>query len=141
VTAVKGDRASASTPVDRGAVPAAPESGAPSRKRRRLTPGAKRALQIVVSIVLVGFIIWFVFRQFTSLSDVTGVFRTLTKGEVLLLVAIWNLLTYWVVVVVATPGMTIPQAAVLTQSTTAVANAIPGGGAIAVGLTYTMIRW
>jgi putative heme transporter len=102
---------------------------------------AKRALQIVVSVVLVGVIIWFVFGQFADLSEVTTVLRNLSWSEmaVLLLFAICNLLTYWVVVVVATPGMTIPQAAVLTQSTTAVSNAIPGGGAIAVGLTYTMM--
>jgi putative heme transporter len=125
VTDNNRDHASASTPG----------------KRRWINPGVKRALQIVVSGVLVGFIVWFVFGQFTNLSQVTTVLRTLTRGEmaVLLLVAIWNLLTYWVVVVVATPGMTVPQAAVLTQSTTAVSNAIPGGGAIAVGLTYTMM--
>jgi uncharacterized membrane protein YbhN (UPF0104 family) len=33
----------------------------------------------------------------------------------------------------------VPQAAVLTQSTTAVSNAVPAGGAVAVGLTYTML--
>jgi uncharacterized membrane protein YbhN (UPF0104 family) len=108
---------------------------------RGLRPSVKRALQVGVSVVLVGLIVWFVFRQFANLSDVTTVLRTLNWGEVavLLLVAIWNLLTYWVVVVVATPGMTVAQAGVLTQSTTAVSNAIPGGGAIAVGLTYTMM--
>jgi putative heme transporter len=109
--------------------------------RPRLRPGVKRALQILVSVVLVGLIVWFVFRQFANLSDVTAVLRTPSAGEMslLLLVAIWNLLAYWVVVVVATPGMTVPQAGVLTESTTAVSNAVPGGGAIAVGLTYTMM--
>jgi putative heme transporter len=43
------------------------------------------------------------------------------------------------VVVIATPGLTYPQAAVVTQSTTAVANSVPAGGAIAVGLTYTIL--
>jgi uncharacterized membrane protein YbhN (UPF0104 family) len=124
-----------------GAAAAASEFDAIRGTRRWLSPGAKRALQMVFSVVLVGVIVWFVFGQFANLSDVTTVLRTLSRGEmtVLLLVAIFNLLTYWVVVVVATPGMTIPQAAVLTQSTTAVSNAIPGGSAIAVGLTYTMM--
>jgi len=109
--------------------------GAAARGTRpRLRPGVKRAIQIVVSVVLVGFIVWFVFGQFANLSDVTAVLRSLSAGEiaVLLLVATWNLLTYWGVVVVATPGMTVAQSAVLTQSTTAVSNAIPGGSAIAV---------
>jgi uncharacterized membrane protein YbhN (UPF0104 family) len=109
--------------------------------RRRLGPGVKRVLQIVVSVALVGLIVRFVFGQFANLSHVTTVLRTLSWGDVtvLVLVGIWNLLTYWVVIVVATPGMTVAQAGVLTQSTTAVSNAIPGGGAIAVGLTYTMM--
>jgi putative heme transporter len=102
---------------------------------------AKQVLQFAVSVALVGFIIWFVFRQFASASDVLDVVRALSPGELALLAvaAIWNLFTYWFVVVVATPGLTVPQAAVLTQSTTAVSNAVPAGGAVAVGLTYTML--
>ena len=109
--------------------------------RRRPGPGVKRTLQIAGSVAIVGLIAWFVFGQFTNLSDVTTVVRGLSWGEiaVLLLVTLWNLLTYWVVVVVAPPGRPAPQAAVLTQSTTAVSNAVPGGGAISVGLTYSMM--
>ena len=101
----------------------------------------KQVLQFAVSVALVAFIIWFVFRQFASVSDVLDVVRAMSTGEVALLAvaAIWNLFTYWFVVVVATPGLTVPQAAVLTQSTTAVSNAVPAGGAVAVGLTYTML--
>jgi putative heme transporter len=122
-----------------GAAPAPP--GAEPGWRRWLTPRTKKVLQVAVSVVLVGAIIWFVFRQFTNVSDVLTVIRALTWQEmaILALVALWNLLTYWIVVVVATPGLTLPQAAVLTQSTTAVSNAVPAGGAVAVGLTYTML--
>jgi uncharacterized protein (TIRG00374 family) len=105
------------------------------------SPAARRAVQVVASVALVGVIVWYVFRQFADLSEVTAVIRALTPGEiaVLLLAAAWNLLTYWFVVVVATPGLRLLQAAVLTQSTTAVSNAVPAGGAIAVGLTYSML--
>jgi uncharacterized membrane protein YbhN (UPF0104 family) len=74
-------------------------------------------------------------------SDVLAVIRGLGVAEVaaLAVVAGWNLVTYWIVVALATPGLRVRQAAVLTQSTTAVSNAIPAGGAIAVGLTYTML--
>jgi uncharacterized membrane protein YbhN (UPF0104 family)/membrane-associated phospholipid phosphatase len=101
----------------------------------------KRTLQVLVSVTLVGFIVWFVFRQFAEVSDVTAVIRELGPAElaVLTLVAGWNLCTYWIVVAVATPGLRLRQAAVLTQSTTAVSNAVPAGGAVAVGLTYTML--
>jgi putative heme transporter len=102
---------------------------------------AKGFLRAALSVAVVGVIIWYVFRQFANLSDVVDVVRGMTWLEVavLLAAALWNLLTYWVVVVVATPGLTIAQAAVLTQSTTAVSNAVPAGGAVAVGLTYTML--
>jgi putative heme transporter len=101
----------------------------------------KQVLQFALSVAVVGLILWFVFRQFASVSDVMDVVRAMSAGELALLAlaAVWNLFTYWFVVVVATPGLTIGQAAVLTQSTTAVANAVPAGGAVAVGLTYTML--
>jgi putative heme transporter len=112
-----------------------------SDRRRWMSPRTKTVLQIAISVILLGAIIWFIFQQFSNFSDVLAVIRTLTWGEslVLGLAAIWNLLTYWFVVVVATPGLTVPQAAVLTQSTTAVSNAVPAGGAVAVGLTYSMM--
>ena len=47
--------------------------------------------------------------------------------------------TYWILTVIATPGLRYPQAVVLTETTTAVSNALPAGGALGVGLTYTML--
>jgi putative heme transporter len=112
-----------------------------SDRRRWFSPTVKRVLRIALSLALLGFIVWFVFRQFTDLSAVLAAIQTLTWREagVLAIAAAWNLITYWIVVVVATPGLTLAQAAVLTQSTTAVANAVPAGGAVAVGLTYSML--
>jgi uncharacterized protein (TIRG00374 family) len=94
-----------------------------------------------VSILLVGGIFWFVLGQFADLSSVWRAIRSLTKVEVAVLVglAAWNLATYWIQMVVATPGLTYPQAMVLTESTTAVSNALPAGGAIGVGLTYSIL--
>ena len=43
-------------------------------------------------------------------------------------------------VAAATPGMTHLQAMVVTQSSTAVANTVPGGGAVGVGVTAAMYR-
>jgi uncharacterized membrane protein YbhN (UPF0104 family) len=101
----------------------------------------RQVLQFALSVGLVALILWFVFRQFASVSDVLDVVAGLSAGELALLafLAGWNLFTYWFVVVVATPGLRVTQAAVLTQSTTAVSNAVPAGGAVAVGLTYTML--
>jgi putative heme transporter len=131
-------RTSAQT-ADDAMTAATPSQSAP--RQRWMSPRTKMVLQIVVSLVLLGFIFWFVFRQFADLSSVLKALRTLTWRESVILAAaaVWNLITYWIVVVVATPGLRLAQAAVLTQSTTAVANTVPAGGAVAVGLTYTML--
>lgn len=121
--------------------PVAEDSEPVGAKRPWLGPRTKKVLQIVVSLVLVAAIFWYVLRQFADLSEVWAAIETLTWLELaaLAVATVWNLVTYWILVVIATPGLTLPQAMVLTQSTTAVANSIPAGGAVAVGLTYTML--
>ena len=98
-------------------------------------------LQALVSLVLVVGIFCFVLGQFADLSSVWGAIRTLTWGEVgagarcrlepghLLDRRWWS----------PRPGCAYPQAMVLTESTTAVSNALPAGGAIGVGLTYSIL--
>jgi uncharacterized membrane protein YbhN (UPF0104 family) len=57
----------------------------------------------------------------------------------LALAAAWNLVTYWILLVQATPGLTYRQAMVVTEATTAVSNTLPGGAAVAIGLSYGML--
>ena len=52
---------------------------------------------------------------------------------------VFNLFTYWLANMAALPGLRLGPAAVVTQTTTSVANTIPAGGAVAVGLTYTIL--
>ena len=82
---------------------------------------------------------------FPRIATYSAVWRSLTRlsGSELLLVAavaLFNLLTYWLQSVAAMPGLTLVQAAVVTQTTTTVANTMPGGGAIAVGVGFAMFR-
>jgi uncharacterized membrane protein YbhN (UPF0104 family) len=102
----------------------------------------KRILQTVVSLAIVAGIFGFAFPQFADYGDVWTEITAMTLIEVatLLAVAIWNLVTYWFVLTAVMPGLTYPQAAVSNQASTAVANTLPGGGAIAVGVTYAMYR-
>jgi uncharacterized protein (TIRG00374 family) len=51
-----------------------------------------------------------------------------------------NILTYWTQMVAFMPGLTLAQAAVNNQTSTSVANTLPGGGAIAIGVAYAMFR-
>lgn len=106
------------------------------------TTKATRALRLGGSAVLVVAIFWFVLPQVADLSDVWRQVREMTGLEVatLLLAAAWNLVTYWILLVQATPGLTYPQAMVLTETTTAVSNTVPGGSAVAIGLSYGMLH-
>jgi putative heme transporter len=127
----------AATTVDPAGAPATPATPATGWRN----PRVRRALQAAISVLIVGGIFWFVLGQFADLSSVWAAIRSLTWREVsiLLLVAAWNLVTYWWQLVVCTPGLRYPQAMVLTESTTAVSNALPAGGAIGVGLTYSIL--
>ena len=102
----------------------------------------KRIIQTVISLAVVVGIFAFAFPQFADYGDVWAEITAMTSIEVISLlgVALWNLVTYWFVLTAVMPGLTYPQAAVSNQASTAVANTLPGGGAIAVGVTYAMYR-
>jgi putative heme transporter len=103
---------------------------------------ASRAVRFGGSAVLVVTLFWFVLPQVADLSDVWRQVRDMTRLEVttLALAAAWNLVTYWILLVQATPGLTYRQAMVLTETTTAVSNTVPGGSAVAIGLSYGMLQ-
>lgn len=100
----------------------------------------KRVAQATISIVVVVGIFVGVMPQIADYSEVWGTIRSLTwlESVSLALVAFWNLATYWFVLVAALPGMRLREAAVVNQSSTAVANTLPGGGAIGVAVTLAM---
>ena len=63
----------------------------------------------------------------------------LAQATTLGLLAVWNLCTYAFVWMSVTPGLGFGHAMVMTQATTAVANTVPGGSAIGIGMTYSML--
>src|SRR4051794_1566455 len=107
----------------------------PSRARRW-----RRWLSPLVSVGIVVGVFWFFLPQFTSLSEVGRAIRSMTALSVacLVLAAAWNLVTYWLVMVATMPGLRYREAAVVTESATAVSNTLPGGGAIGIALSYEL---
>src|SRR4249919_2165892 len=101
----------------------------------------KRILGYIASVIIVVGIFAWAIPKFADYADVISWIRTLTPLESLSLVLamLFNLVTYWWANQAALPGMGIGKAAVLTQTTTSVANTLPAGGAIAVGLTYSIL--
>ena len=116
--------------------PAGADAG-PARPHR---PWWRRAFGPVVSLALVGGVFFWFLPQFTSVADVWDSVRAMSWVEVsvLLLAALWNLATYQFVMVTTMPGLTLRQATVSTETTTAVSNTLVGGAAISLGLTYAM---
>ena len=105
-------------------------------------PGSRRkaVLRGLLSAAVVGIIFFGVFPQIADFGDVWDQIRSMTPLELttVWLAALWNLLTYLFVIVPASPGLTYPQAFVITQSTTAAANTFPAGAAVGIGMTYAM---
>jgi uncharacterized membrane protein YbhN (UPF0104 family) len=123
------------------AVPAAaPPHEVSDRERARRRQ--KRILQGLVSLAIVVAIFAFAIPRIADYSAVWSTMTSLTPLEFGTLVAamLFNLVTYWLANMAALPGLTLAKSAVLTQTTTSVANTIPAGGAVAVGLTYTILR-
>jgi uncharacterized membrane protein YbhN (UPF0104 family) len=101
----------------------------------------KRIAQAVVSLLIVVGIFVGVMPLIADYGDVWATIRDMTTLEIggLVLVGLWNLATYWLVIVAALPGLRLREAAVVNQASTAVANTLPGGGVIGVGVTVAML--
>lgn len=104
---------------------------------RRLLP----ILRYLASLLLIVVIFWKVLPQIADFSEVGQTIADMTWIELstLTALALWNLATYCLVWVASLPGLRYPQAAVVSTSTNSVASTVPGGGAIAIGLTYTIL--
>jgi uncharacterized membrane protein YbhN (UPF0104 family) len=114
------------------------EATAPARRH---TATWKRVAQAVVSLVIVVGIFAYAIPRFADYSAVWATINDLTPLEMgsLLAATIFNLFTYWLANQAALPGLRLRQSAVVTQTTTSVANTLPAGGAIAIGLTYAIL--
>jgi hypothetical protein len=109
-------------------------SSQPRRGRNRMI------VQAAISIVLIVVIFYFLLKKI-DLAQVWAAIRSMTWLELstLGLLAIWNLCTYAFVWMSVTPGLSFGRGMLMTQSTTAVANTVPGGSAIGIGMTYAML--
>jgi uncharacterized protein (TIRG00374 family) len=101
----------------------------------------RRVVSALISLVIVGAIFIYAIPRFADYSAVWATITTLTPIEftTLLAATVFNLFTYWLANMAALPGLRLGQAAVVTQTTTSVANTIPAGGAVAVGLTFSIL--
>jgi uncharacterized protein (TIRG00374 family) len=111
-----------------------PVRGGHSTRRRVITGG--------VSLILVVVIFAYAIPRIASYGEVWSTVSSLTPLEFwsLLAATVFNLFTYWLANMAALPGLKLGQAAVVTQTTTSIANTVPAGGAVALGVTYKLLR-
>lgn len=101
----------------------------------------KRILQASVSFAIVIGIFVGVMPLIADYGDVFATIRAMTglEGGSLVVIGLWNLVTYWFVLTAALPGLRLREAAVVNQASTAVSNTLPAGGVIGVGVSITML--
>src|SRR5262245_30621692 len=96
--------------------------GEPARTGRGLSPRTRQVIKAALSLVLVVGIFYFLFKRI-DFADVWAEIKAMTWLEltVLLLIALWNLVTYvFVWMTVTTPRLSFGRGMMMTQSTTAV---------------------
>jgi uncharacterized protein (TIRG00374 family) len=109
---------------------------APRKKKRPLV----HAIQILVSLAIVVGVFVYAIPKLADYSKVWDAITGLSLGQVLALIGVTalNVVSYWPQMMASMPGLTFAQAAVNNQSSTTVANTVPGGGFIANGVTIGM---
>jgi uncharacterized membrane protein YbhN (UPF0104 family) len=101
-----------------------------------------RVVEIVVSLGVVLGVFVGILPKIADYSAVWSTIRTLTWFELLSLFAMTTLHTMalWPQMTASLPGLSLAQAAVNYQASTTVANTVPAGGMVAVGVSYAMCR-
>jgi uncharacterized membrane protein YbhN (UPF0104 family) len=116
--------------------PDPPEGRSPGRKR------LSRVAQILLFAAVGLGVFLLVLPRFADFDQVWASIRSMTAWQYALLAAasLWNIATYWPVTMAGMPGLSLGKAVVVNQSSTSVAMTVPGGGAVAVGVSYAMFR-
>jgi len=101
---------------------------------------AARVGRILLVPTVLGVVFFGVLPRLADVREVWEIVRGLSWRDDVILVALgmWNLVTYWPMLVAAMPGLSLRQAAIVSQASTAVAMTVPGGGALGVGVSYAM---
>jgi uncharacterized protein (TIRG00374 family) len=102
----------------------------------------KQVAWFAVGLLIVVAIFVFAIPRFADWGEVWAAMKTLTVIEFwsLMGVTIFNLYTYWLANKAALPGLGLWRSAVVTQTGTSVANTVPAGGAVAIGMTYAILH-
>lgn len=107
--------------------------------RRRAKALRHRLLQVLSLVVIVA-VFAFIFPQIASYRDAWTVIAAMSAPWLLAVIGVTllNLVFTWWFIMTCLPGLTFGRSAAMNLSSTAVANTVPFGGAIALGVSWTM---
>jgi putative heme transporter len=99
-----------------------------------------RLLQAALSVAIVLAIFLFAIPKLADYGQVWSQIREMTWLELATLAAVaaWNLVTYWFVMIAALPGSNVWHVMKVNLASASIANSLPGGGALGIGVTYGM---
>jgi putative heme transporter len=99
-----------------------------------------RVIQTVLALAVIGVIFLYFLPRVVDYGEVWAATSEMTWLELvtLALLSLWNQVTYVLVEMAARPGLGWRQALTITQTSTAVANTLPGGVALGAGLQSAM---
>jgi putative heme transporter len=112
-------------------------AAAPAARSRR---GGK-VLRVAVTLALVGAIFGFALPHLASYRSVWATIQAMSGGHVLLLAAATaaSMATGWMAISAVLPALRLREAAVVNLGSSAVANTLPAGGALAMGVSWAML--
>ncbi len=119
-----------------GRSPAA-EPGQPAGRGRRW----RRVLAGALSILVIAGVFGFAFPRITSYGAVWGSLRAMPVPWLGVIAAALaaSLVTTWMMIAAVLPSLRLRHAAAVNLGSSAVANTVPGGGALAMGVSWAML--
>ena len=123
-------------------VVAPPEDGDLGMSAPRRTKPVWRVIQILLAVGVVAISFLYAIPKIANYSEVWTEIRDMTPLELMFLLAATalNLVTYWWANMVSIPNLGLWQAAVNNQTSTTVANTMPGVGYVPIAVSYEMYR-
>jgi putative heme transporter len=114
-----------------------PEPGTTIARPRR----ARKVLRTAVSVALVAAIFGFALPRFASYRSVRASLDGMAWPNALLVgaTAAASMASYWFMICAVLPSIRLRQAAVVNLGSNAVANTLPAGGAIGMGVSWAML--
>jgi uncharacterized membrane protein YbhN (UPF0104 family) len=103
--------------------------------------GTVSIVRATLSVAVAGVMLVWLLPRFGSYSDALAAVGGLSAADTILLLAMamLSMVSFWLVTAISLPGLSLGKAGLVKQSSTAVANTIAAGGAVAVGITYAML--